>query len=106
MVGVSGIAGAVEGLQHDHAVGVGDVAATEGCAGPWPRWAPRPDRAVNEPDHRRGEDDEDDADASQKEHVVEAGAPHGLLGAFGMAARPDSGRPAWRRHCSVPTPAG
>src|SRR5580658_7810912 len=78
-----GVAGAVEGLQHDHAVGVADVAVADDAQ------AGRGQRndlgVVGEQTHDRlGKDHEEDADAAEKEHVVEAGAPYRFFGALGL----------------------
>src|SRR5207302_4771912 len=78
-----GVASAVEGLEHDHAVGIGDVAVTQNAqAGDGKR---DDERIVGkETNDRLGKDDEKDADDAEKEHVVKAGAPHGNFRALGL----------------------
>ena len=78
-----GVACAVEGLQHDHAVGVADVAVADDAQA---RRGQRDDlRVLGEEAHDGlGEDDEEDADAAEEKHVVEAGAPDRFFGAFGL----------------------
>src|SRR5438132_2793816 len=85
-----GIARAVEGLEHDHAVGIGDVAVTQNAqAGDGKR---DDERIVGkETNDRLGKDDEKDADDAEENHVIEAGAQYGsfralrLLGAQVLA---------------------
>src|SRR5438876_3755793 len=85
-----GVASAVEGLEHDHAVGIGDVAVTQNAqAGDGKR---DDERIVGkETNDRLGKDDEKDADDAEENHVIEAGAPYGsfralrLLGAQVLA---------------------
>src|SRR5260370_371172 len=78
-----GIARAVEGLEHDHAVGIADVAVTENAeAGGGQR---NDGGVVGEQAHRGlGEKDEENADGAEKSHVPKAGAPDGSFGAFGL----------------------
>jgi len=77
------VAGAVEGLQHNHGVGVADVAVAENAQrGDGERddgWI-----VGEETDDRFGESDEEDADDAEKNHVVEAGAPDGFFRALGL----------------------
>ena len=69
------IAGPIEGLQHHHGVGVADISAAQDakrrrCNG-HDSWI------VNEETYRwRGKEDKEDADTSQKNHVVKTSAPH------------------------------
>src|SRR5438477_2243051 len=85
-----GVASTVEGLEHDHAVGIGDVAVTQNAqAGDGKR---DDERIVGkETNDRLGKDDEKDADDAEENHVIEAGAPYGsfralrLLGAQVLA---------------------
>src|SRR5437016_641119 len=78
-----GVASTVEGLEHDHAVGIGDVAVTQNAqAGDGKR---DDERIVGkETNDRLGKDDEKDADDAEKEHVVKAGAPDGSFRALGL----------------------
>src|SRR5713226_4014725 len=81
--GSDGVACAVEGLEHNHAIGVADVAVAENAqAGDGQRNDER--IAGEETDDRFGEDDEEEADDTEKEHVVKAGAPDGSFGALGL----------------------
>src|SRR5947207_2132396 len=93
-----GVTRAVEGLEHDHAVGIGDVAVTQNAQAGDGKGDD--ERIVGkETNDRLGKDDEKDADDAEKEHVVKAGAPHGsfralrLLGAQVLANK-GSGRVA------------
>src|SRR5690242_8666325 len=68
------IACTVEGLQHNHAVSVGNIAVTQNAqAG----GSQRHNRRIvcEETNDGRGKDQKEDADAAKKKHVVEAGAP-------------------------------
>src|SRR5882762_9052186 len=81
--GRDGVASTVEGLEHDHAVGVADVAVAENAqAGNGQRNDER--IAGEETNDRFGEDDEEEADDAEKDHVVKAGAPDGSFRAFGL----------------------
>src|SRR5437879_12263274 len=81
--GSDGVTRAVEGLEHDHAIGVADVAVAENAqAGDRRRNDER--IAGEETNDRFGEDDEKEADAAEKNHVVKAGAPDGGFRAFGL----------------------
>src|SRR5258708_176250 len=81
--GRDGVASAVEGLEHDHAVGVADVAVAENTqAGDSQRDDER--IAGEETNDRFGEDDEEEANDAEKDHVVKAGAPDGSFGALGL----------------------
>src|SRR5713226_7378633 len=81
--GSDGVACAVEGLEHNHAIGVADVAVAENAqAGDGQRDDER--IAGEEPDDRFGENDEEDADGAEKDHVVKAGAPDGSFRALGL----------------------
>ena len=68
------VAGAVEGLQHNHGVGVADVAVAEDAQR---GRGERKDGGVvgEQANNRVREKDQEDADDSKKQHVVEAGAP-------------------------------
>ena len=82
--GGDGVSRAVEGLHHDHEVSVAEVAvADDAQAGR----AQGDDGGVvrEQANDGGGEEDEDDADRAEEDHVVDAGAPHGLLGALGAA---------------------
>src|SRR6266852_581176 len=81
--GSDGIARAVEGLKHDHAIGVADVAVAENAqAGDGQR---NNERIIcEEANDRFSEDDEEDADDTEKDHVVKAGAPDGSFRALGL----------------------
>src|SRR6266446_2279146 len=78
-----GIARAVEGLEHDHAVGIADVAVAENAqAGGGQR---NDGGVIGEQAHRGlGEKDEENANGAEKSHVPKAGAPDGSFGAFGL----------------------
>src|SRR5260370_28152654 len=78
-----GMARAVEGLEHDHAVGIADVAVAENAqAGGGQR---NDGGVVGKQAHRGlGEKDEENADGAEKSHVPKAGAPDGSFGAFGL----------------------
>jgi hypothetical protein len=83
--GSDGVSRAVEGLEleHDHAVGVADVAVAENAqAGD----GQRDDGGIlrEKANDRLGEDDEEEADEAEKDHVVQAGAPDGSFGALGL----------------------
>jgi len=85
-----GVARAIEGLEHDHAIGVADVAIAENAqAGDGQRNDER--IAGKETDDLFGKNDEENADDSKEDHVVKAGAPDGsfralrLLGAEVLA---------------------
>src|SRR6266850_5924520 len=81
--GSDGVTGAVEGLEHDHAVGVADVAVAEDAqAGGSQRNDGRIVR--EEANDGLGEDDEEEADEPEKDHVVQTGAPDGSLGTLGL----------------------
>src|SRR5580704_1322275 len=73
------IAGAVERLQHDHAVGVADVAVAENAQA---AGGERNHLGIvsEQADDRLGEEDHEYTHASQEQHVVEAGAPDGSFG--------------------------
>src|SRR5690242_15944892 len=72
--GRNGIACPVEGLQHDHAVSVGNVAITQnakaGCRQAYDRGIARENA-----NDGGGKEQKEDADAAETKHVVEAGAP-------------------------------
>jgi len=78
-----GVASAVEGLEHDHAVGIADVAVAENAqAGDGQR---DDERVVGEKTNDGlGKDDKEDADDAEENHVVEAGAPDGSFRALGL----------------------
>src|SRR6267154_4471251 len=78
-----GVAGAVECLEHDHAVGIADVAVAENAqAGDGQR---DDQRVVGEKTNDGlGKDDEEDADDAEENHVVKAGAPDGSFRALGL----------------------
>src|SRR6267378_3042613 len=81
--GSDGVSRAVEGLQHDHAIGVANVAVAENAqAGDGQGDDQR--IAGEETNDRLGENDEKETDAAQKDHVVKAGAPDGSFGALGL----------------------
>src|SRR6266851_5698073 len=78
-----GVAGAVEGLEHDHAVGIADVAVAENSqAGDRQRNDER--IAGEETNDRFGEDHEEQADDAEKDHVVKTGAPDGGFRTLGL----------------------
>jgi hypothetical protein len=81
--GSDGITSAVKGLEHDHAVSVADIAVADD---PQTGSGQRNDSGIagEKADDRLGENDEKDADETEKDHVVEAGAPDGSLGALGL----------------------
>src|SRR5713101_350188 len=79
--GRDGVASAVEGLEHDHAVGIADVAVAENSqAGNSQRNDER--IAGEEMDNRFSEDHEEETDDTEKDHVVKASAPDGSFGAL------------------------
>src|SRR6266853_943580 len=81
--GRDGVAGAVEGLEHDHAVGIADVAVAENSqAGDGQRNDER--IAGEETNNRFGEDHEEQADDAEKDHVVKASAPDGSFRTLGL----------------------
>src|SRR5260370_785624 len=81
--GRDSVAGAVEGLEHDHAVGIADVAVAENAqAGNSQRNDER--IAGEEMDDRFGEDHEEETDDTEKDHVVKAGAPNGSFRTLGL----------------------
>src|SRR5712664_4169164 len=81
--GRHGISRTVEGLEHDHAVGIADVAVAENSqAGDGQRDDER--IAGEEMDNRFGEDFVNDTAATEKDHVVNAGAPDGSFRALGL----------------------
>src|SRR6266851_34238 len=81
--GRDGVASAVEGLEHDHAVGIADVAVAENSqAGNSQRNDER--IAGEEMDNRFSEDHEEETDDTEKDHVVKASAPDGSFGALGL----------------------
>src|ERR1700733_347493 len=82
-----GIAGAVERLQHDHSVCIGDVAITQDAQG---RGGKGDDGWIvsEKADQRRGRKNEDDADDPEKEHVIQSRAPHGFFSALRMPRAP------------------
>src|SRR5206468_5381280 len=79
--GCNGIASAIESLKHDHAVGVGDVAVAQNAQTGDGKGDD--ERIVGEEaDDRFGDDDDETADDSEENHVVEAGAPDGSFRAL------------------------
>src|SRR2546428_3784390 len=83
--GSNGVACAVEGLEHDHAVRIADVAVAENAqAGN----GQRDDEGIagEQTNDRFGENDEKETDAAEKNHVVQAGAPDGSFRALGLLA--------------------
>src|SRR5229473_744797 len=74
---------AVGVLEHDHSVGIADIAVTENAeAGGGQR---NNGRVVGEKPHRGlGEKDEENADGAEKNHVPEARTPDGSFGALGL----------------------
>src|SRR6266571_8875443 len=78
-----GVSRAVEGLEHDHAVGITDVAVAENAQAGDGQWDDER-IAGEETDDRFGEDDEEHADGAEKNHVVKAGAPDGSFRALGL----------------------
>src|SRR6266849_486855 len=81
--GSDGVACAVEGLEHNHAIGVADVAVAENSqAGDGQRNDER--IAGEETNNRFGEDHEEQADDAEKDHVVKTGAPDGSFRALGL----------------------
>src|SRR5579885_1245305 len=76
----NGVARAVEGLQHHHAVGVADIAVAQdpqrGRGQRDYRWILR-----EKPHDRRRKQEKEDADAAEEKHVVKASAPDGFFGA-------------------------
>src|SRR5258708_2717712 len=81
--GRDGVASTVKRLEHDHAVGIADVAVAENAqAGDCQRNDER--IAGEETDDRFREYDEEETDDTEKNHVVKAGSPHGSLRALGL----------------------
>src|SRR6266705_4128848 len=78
-----GVSRAVESLEHDHAVGIADVAVAENAQAGDGQWDDER-IAGEETDDRFGEDDEAHADGAEKNHVVKAGAPDGSFRALGL----------------------
>src|SRR5256712_2451481 len=81
--GRDGVACAVEGLEHDHAVRIADVAVAENAqAGN----GQRDDEGIagEQTNDRFGENDEEETDDAEKDHVVKAGAPDGSFRALGL----------------------
>src|SRR5713226_8758217 len=81
--GRDGVASTVKGLEHDHAVGIADVAVAENSqAGDGQRNDER--IAGEETNNRFGEDHEEQADDAEKDHVVKTGAPDGSFRTLGL----------------------
>src|SRR5260370_31535362 len=81
--GSDGVSRAVEGLEHDHSVGIADIAIAENAQAGDGQW--NDERiAGKEMDDRFGEDDEEEANDAEKNHVVETGAPDGSFRALGL----------------------
>src|SRR6266704_358768 len=78
-----GVSRAVEGLEHDHAIGIADVAVAENAQAGDGQWDDER-IAGEETDDRFGEDDEEHADDAEENHVVKAGAPDGSFRALGL----------------------
>src|SRR6266436_7982724 len=78
-----GVARAVESLEHDHAVGVADIAVAEDAqAGD----GQRDDGGIagEEANDWLGEDHKEQADEAEKNHVVKSGTPDGSFRALGL----------------------
>src|SRR5262252_954262 len=104
--GRDGIARAVKGLEHHHAIGVADISVAQD---PQTSGSQRDDRRIaREKTHDgRGKDQKKDANAAEEKHVVEAGAPDrslcpvGLLGPEILADQRSGGvaqTPAWQEY--------